>query len=331
MRQSYLDTFQRNKALFLVPVVLAMALATWVNLGEPKMYRSSAAIWFGTVGGASGELTGGTPPAAVEQSLLNELLTTAYFRNQVARKSPLLEYLKRGPSEGWGPTALLAKARGSGAVEDRVDSALSPKHVTSIVKGPHVLNVNYDAPTPILAKETLRVLLQEYAAQRSTLQRDALSHYKEQVRDASAVLADARADLESYVRENPGRSTTSDPHLRRLAELQNAALERLDDASAAFDQASAAALSPTTAQGRLRIVDRPKLPTAPSRGLKGVALALFAGLFAGAVISALGVVALTGMSRRTRREEGGPEALDRVPRPEDSQRVAAARQRSLYG
>ena len=152
----------------------------------------------------------------------------------------------------------------------------------------------------------------------TSLYRDALRYHQTQVSEASAVLAKARADLQTYVRENPGSNTQSDSHLKRLADLQGAALERLDSATAAFDQASADALSPTSAQGRLRIVDPPTLPTGPIWGLKRVALALFAGFFAGAIISVLGVVALVAISRRMRDGRWG----------RDRGRAALARLRS---
>lgn len=316
MNPLYLATLRRHPILFLVPVVLAGAVAMWFTLGEPKMYRASASLWSDAGSGAAAEAAGAPPPAAQEQSLLNELLTTQSFREAVAHRGPLAGYLERHPTEGWGPTALVANVRGAGTADERIRSALGPDRVTSIVQGPHVLEVRYDAPSPTLAAETLRALIQEFEEQRTVLNRAALGSYRDQVEEASEALIEARTNLQEHFRENP-ESAGSGPELRELAEAERDAVERLAAASDQLNQLSTSTTSAAAVETTLRVIDAPEAPTAPNSGPKRSLLALIAGLFAGALVSALAVVALarTGRPAHSRDdpllgEAGGPAGED---------------------
>ena len=101
MNPRYLETFRRHRILFLLTIVVAVVLATWASLGEPALYRSSTSLWSDTPTGAATAF-GTPPPAAQEQTMLNELLTTQYFRTQVARGGPLAEYLEGAPPRAGG-------------------------------------------------------------------------------------------------------------------------------------------------------------------------------------------------------------------------------------
>src|SRR5690348_17217357 len=172
MNQRYLDTYRQHRLLFLLPLLIGVVLAVWFNLGAPKLYRSSTSLWSDTAGGSANDLTGAPPPAAQEQTMLNELLRTQYFTKAVARKSPLEDYLKAHPSQGWGPSALIAKLRGTPTIEERIASSLSIKRVTSLVLGPHVLQINYDGPTPMVSYQTLKAMVKEFEQQRDALRTD---------------------------------------------------------------------------------------------------------------------------------------------------------------
>ena len=291
MNPRYLETFRRHRVLFVLVVVLAVVLATWASLGEPPRYRSSTSLWSDTPSGAATAF-GAPPPAAQEQTMLNELLTTQYFRDQVARGGPLAEYLESEPSEGWGPAALLRQLRSDATIDDQVSVALGPKRVTSVVQGPHVLKINFDARTPELALKTLMVLVQEFREQRDVLRRDALASSRLRVERASEVLAGARTDLTNYLQDNAA-GTGSDPRLRALSETERDAVLQLATATELLNRETRDALNGASGQAILRVVDPPELPIGASDGRRKIATAWLAGLFVGGLLSILGIVALT--------------------------------------
>ena len=295
MNPRYLETFRRHRILFVLPVVLAVVVAGWAALGEPTLYRSSLSLWSDTTS-ESNEAFGAPPPAAEEQTMLNELLTTQSFRTNVARNGPLADYLERNPSDGSGPTALLKRMRSTPTLDDRISAALGPKRVTSTIEGPHVLKINFDATSPTLALETLRVLVQEFTKQREVLRRDAVSAAERQVATASRALGRARGRLTNYVQDHSS-ATRADPRLRALSETERRALIELATATESLNRETTAVLNGSSGRATLRIVDAPQLPIGPSAGRKKLAMTILAGLFVGTLLSILGIVALTKVTR----------------------------------
>jgi uncharacterized protein involved in exopolysaccharide biosynthesis len=314
MNPRYLETFNRHRGRYLVPVVLAGILALWMSLGAPKLYRSQTSLWSDTAGGSGAEAIGATPPAAQDQSILNELLTTRYFVHNVARLSPLQAYLEQHQSEGWGPTAMLSKLRAAPTLDERIAAALSPKRVTAVVRGPHVLEISYDATTPELAVKTLRVLVQQFRKQRAALLRDALTVAQQQVLSASKALGAARTNLNEYIRQHPG-SSSADPELSSLAGAERDAVTQLANATQTFNQASTAVLNGASFANTLRVVDPPRLPIGPSTGKKHMLMSLVAGLFAGALISILGIVILTKTAQPQVPAQPAVPIAEAVPHP----------------
>jgi len=294
MNPRYIDTYRRHRVLFLLPLAIGMLLALWTQVGKPSLYRSSTSLWSDTAGGSANDLTGAPPPAAQEQTTLNELLRTMYFPDAVARKGPLAAYLKTHTSEGWGPGALLGKLRGSSSLDDRIAAALSPKRVTSLVLGPHVLKISYDGPTPEVAYGTVKTIVKEYESQRNALRTDALNAYRDAVSSASKALRDARTEISAYTREHPGASST-DPQMQSLVHAERNALDQLSGATQALGQAANSAVGSDTAT--LRIVDPPEIPIAAYSTHKKLLFSVIAGLFVGALVSILGIVFLTRTGR----------------------------------
>lgn len=329
MNPLYLETFRRNRVLFALPVVLAVVGATWATVAEPKTYRSSVSLWSDLPGASGQEPIGVAPLAEQEQSMLTELLTTKYFRTNIARGGPLAEHLRRHPTEGWGPATLLAKLRGSGTLDEQIEVALSLKRVTSTVQGPHVLKIDYDATSPTVAAGTLRSLVGEFRKERGLLRRDALTSYRDQVVAASAALVEARTRLRTYIRDHPG--STDSPEVAALARAERDVVERLAEATERFGEVSTTALDPASFQRTLRVIDPPEVPAAPRSGPKRVVLAILAGVFAGALVSIVGIVAVTkvGRTRTPRqepfvREDVGPGQEGRVAVLDDAPVVAEA-------
>jgi hypothetical protein len=294
MNPRYIDTYRQHRLLFLLPLLIGMLLAVWANVGKPTLYRASTSLWSDTAGGSANDLTGAPPPAAQEQTTLNELLRTQYFPKAVAHKGPLEAYLKTHTSEGWGPGAMLAKFKGPATLDDRIASALSTKRVTSLVLGPHVLKISYDGPTAEVSYGTLKTLVKEFEGQRNALRTDALNTYRNAVASASKALRDARTEISSYIREHPGTSA-SDPQMQGLQHAERNALDQLSGATAGLSQAATSSLG--SSQATLRIVDPPEIPAAPYSTHKKFAFSIFAGLFVGALVSILGIVALTKTGR----------------------------------
>jgi uncharacterized protein involved in exopolysaccharide biosynthesis len=294
MNPRYIETYRQHRLLFLLPLLIGMVLALWANLGKPALYRSSTSLWSDTAGGSVNDLSGAPPPAAQEQTTLNELLQTQYFPKAVAKRSPLEEYLKTHTSQGWGPGAVMSKLRGPDTLDDRIASALSSKRVTSLVLGPHVLKISYDGPTAQISYGTLTALVKEFEKQRNALRTDALNSYRDAVAAASKALRDARTEIASYVREHPDTSS-SDPQMQALVHAERNALDQLSGATQGLNQSANTALG--SSQATLRVVDPPEVPTSAYSTHKKLAFSIFAGLFVGALISILGIVALTKTGR----------------------------------
>ena len=294
MNPRYMETYRQHRLLFLLPLVLGMLIALWANLGKPEYYRASTSLWSDTAGGSANDLTGAPPPAAQEQTTLNELLRTMYFPDAVARHGPLADYLKTHTSDGWGPGALMAKLKGQASLDDRIATSLSPKRVTSLVLGPHVLKISYDGPTAQVAYGTLKTLIGEYERQRNALRTDAINSYRNAVASAAKALRDARTEISAYVREHPGVSA-SDSQMQSLVHAERNALDQLSGATQGLNQAATSSLS--NSEATLRIVDPPEVPAAPYSTHKKFLFSIIAGLFVGALVSALGIVALTKTGR----------------------------------
>jgi uncharacterized protein involved in exopolysaccharide biosynthesis len=328
MNQRYMNTYREHRALFLVPLLVGMLFALWVTLGSPAVYRSSTSMWSDTAGGSANDLSGAPPPAAQEQTMLNELLRTQSFQNSVAEAGPLADYLRAHPSQGWGPGALMKKLRGAPTLDERIATALSPKLVTSLVLGPHVLRVNYDGPTPEVSYGTLRALISQYEKQRDELRADALDSYRASVAAASTALTSARTKIQAYMREHPGASA-SDPQVVAMQHAERNALDQVAAATQGLTDAANTSLDSTGTT--LRVVDKPEIPTAAYSRHKKLLFGLFAGLFVGALVSLLAIYALTKRSGAMIADvevvrRGDQASEPQVPRREEPP-VAATRVR----
>lgn len=224
--------------------------------------------------------------------MLNELLTTHRFVDNVAHRSPLADYLSRNPSSGWGPGALMSKLTGAKPLDDRIAVALGPKRVLAVVKGPHVLELSFDAQTPTVASQTLSELLAQFKKERTALRTDALTGYRNMVVSASDALTKAQTTIGSYLREHPN-ATSKDPQFRALVHSEQSAIHELGSATQVFNQQSDTLVSAGSGQPTLVVLDSPKPPTAPLAGKRHLVMGIVAGLFAGCLISILGIVVLT--------------------------------------
>ena len=283
MNPLYVQTFRRHRRLFIGIVVVALVSAMWMNLGAPKMYRSGVTIW-ADAPGADDAASGVTPPAAREQNTLTDLLALRSFRDEVARRGPLPAYLKSHPVEGWGPSAIIASLRGSGGAG--IDEALSLKHVTSAVLGLHILQITFDAPSPAVAQKTLQGLVSAWKAERDKLPNALLTSYQQQLEQATAALSAAQEKLDQF-RRRPGSAGSS-----KLKQLEAAAKAASFQRAADLKMLNSVLNAGSQPEPTVTVKDGPTLPAVPTTGHKKLIKGMLAGLFAGLLVSALGVVAL---------------------------------------
>jgi hypothetical protein len=291
MNPRYRETFRRHRGMFIVPIVVGMVFALWTTLGTPKLYRSSASVWSDVPGDTQSTALGAPPPAAQDQTMLNELLKTNYFAQDVAHGSGLDAYVKSHAGSGWGPFALLKSLKGTPSLNDRIAAALGPKRVTSLVQGPHVLELSVEAPQALLAKKTLDVLIQQFKQQRTQLQEAALFSAQQQVAAATTTLSTARFQLNDYIRSHAGASR-ADPELKKLAQAEHDAVRQVSGATQSLTQASDS-VSNGSVQATLRVLDAPQVPLGPSTGKKKSIESVLAGAFVGLLFSIIGIVVLT--------------------------------------
>jgi len=299
LRPSYRETFRRHRLLLSLPMLLAVVVAAWSALGAQKSYESTASLWVDNPPPADSSLGNAnpaiTPPAEQEQLVITELLKTRDFTLAVGRRSTLASYLAAHSSQGFGPLALLSGLGGGGGLDNRIVSALS-SHVTSTVAGPQVLQLSYRGATPAVATSTLGAIVigldQEglrFAQQRNE---GALAYYKAQVAAASQAVANARQQANAYVSQHGGVAS-SDPNLAALTQAEGVAGTQLTQATTNLTHAAGTLDTSGGVHTAVHVIDPPTVPTGPVSGHMKAVLAVLGGLFAGALISFLGVIALT--------------------------------------
>ena len=292
MNPSYVETFRRHRLLFTLPVIITTLLAIWFVLGTPKTYKSGASLWVDTPATQPSSLQEDNPailtPAAQAQQLLTELLATRHFRLRIAHDGPLAAYLKKHPSEGFGPTLLLKNLRGGASVDDRAFDALDPKHVFTAIAGPQVLGVEFHGPTSPVAVGTVKALIAAFNERRNGLdvrrQQLALEHYQSQMDAASKTLAEVQRRI---------AKASSAAEMQALQQAQRVAQTRLRAGTRGYNQTSLSLAAARIQGARYQVIDAPSEPAPAVGGMKKSLMVVFAGLFVGALISFLGIIFFT--------------------------------------
>jgi uncharacterized protein involved in exopolysaccharide biosynthesis len=257
--------------------------------------------------------------------LLNEFLTTERFRLRVGQRGPLARYLATHDAAGWGPTALLGKLRPQASLNQRIAAALSPPHVLTTVVGPQILGIRLDAPAPEVAAGTLHALVDALNTAHTTLRlqrgQGTVAFYRAEVTAASKEVDRAKTKVAGYIARHPGATSRTDPNFRALVRAQHVAATRLAEATTRLNDAPSSLTAPPSASS-FRVIDPPKMPLGATSGHKKTVFALVAGLFAGALVSLLALVALTPEARRD--EEEAPRELYRREPEQPEEPVASA-------
>lgn len=314
----YLQVARRHKLLLAAPVVVTVVLALWTVLGAAPTYLSSSSILVDNPAPSQSAQIDNSiavrTPADTHQLVLQELLGTRSFRMNVAKRGGLADYLAKNKPTGSGPVTLLMRlVKKPGPLDERIVAAVAPGKVSWRVLGPRVLSVSYAGPTPELASSTLKALLDEYGDQSASAlktQAEAAKTYYQGLMNAAAdTAATAQKNLADYVAGHPGLLPT-DPSLTVLTESSATASAALSDARKNFSQSDIALAN--LPSSRPTVVDAPTVPTSHTGGKKMLVMALFGGLFAGGLISVLGLLALTATDK-TLRAERERRARDLLP------------------
>lgn len=302
MNPSYRQTFSRHKVLFSLPIVITTVLAIWFVAGTPKQYKAGATLFVDTKSGQSSlddPNPGNTWPSARAQQLLTELLATKRFQGEIGRGGPLNDYLASHPSEGWGPTSLLKKLRGTGSVEDRTATALDAKHVLTALSGPQFLGIEFHGPTPEVAVGTVRAMITAFNQQRRELdvsrQEGAMARLSNQIDAAKARIARLNTEIAS--------GTHSTGELQVLNQALRTAQVQLRGNTRSYNQATLALDAAKVESGIYQVYDAPNLPAPAVSGLKKSVMMVFAGMFVGFLISLLAVVLLTSSDSKAGQDE----------------------------
>jgi uncharacterized protein involved in exopolysaccharide biosynthesis len=292
---SYRETFRRHRGLLCLPIVLSVLVASYVVIGKPPVYSSTASLWVDTPPPTPSTIGANAPamaqtPATAEQILLSELMSTRSFARAVAAKSPLGRQADVDTDVGFAKLAA------------------SLSRVSSNVAGPQVLQISYSGPSAAVAGSTLAAVVdelqrqsKEYANKHNGAVR---AHYRDQVVETSQALARARDRVTAYLNAHP-RAGESDPNLTALTAAQATAAEQL--AQARTDQSEAA--GGRNGGWATQVIDEPSRPVQVSGGKKKLAMMILAGLIGGGLVSFLGVVALTPGKRDPWEDEMFPVDL----------------------
>jgi uncharacterized protein involved in exopolysaccharide biosynthesis len=307
---SYRETFRRHRKLFCMPIILGALGAAFFLFGTAKTYKSTANLWVDSIPTQPSSIadTGAAPmaepPAAAEQALLTELLTTKAFAASVAHNSLLGKDVSGANALGllWsGPVAANAV-------------------------GGQVLQVSYSASSPAIAESVLGAVIAQLRTytNRITAQHDqaAVAYETQQVNLAEAALATARRNVTAYQVGHPG-VTQTDPKYATLVQAENNASKLLAGANTALSQAAGTG---NAGAWSVQVIDPPSpASTTPMRKSK-MAEVILGGVLGGVLVSFLAIVALTPAKKEAWEDElpiGGPFGPD-VP-PADPFRAGSPR------
>jgi uncharacterized protein involved in exopolysaccharide biosynthesis len=289
---SYRGTYRRHRKLFLVPVILgALAGAFFVFTSVPS-YKSTASLWVDTAAPLPSTVGVGpttplsAPPAAAEQGILTELLTTQSFAASVAKSSALGKTL--------GNAASIWKT---------APTYLEAGQVAATVAGAQILRITYSGSSPEEAQSVLSAVVNQLREYNNNLTaqhaQNSAAYDREQVKLAQAALTAARDNVNSYQQQHPGAGP-ADPNLLALSAAENNAVTALGTANATLSQATGTS---NTGGWTLQVVD----PASPGQGSpvgkKKLIELILAGAFGGFVLSFLVIVLLTPAKKEMWEDE----------------------------
>jgi uncharacterized protein involved in exopolysaccharide biosynthesis len=325
----YLETFYRHRFLLLIPVVLTTAVSLVFVLSQPRIYESTAQLWFDS---SSASINLGSP-ADQGAAQFKEILKTRSFCTKVGSSSPLASdvaaKLKASPDL---ITRILHKFQGGLASSDpaALDAALYDtinKNTTVTVTGPEIVSITFDYSDPVIAAKTAQAIVDEFSTEllggRRIQAQATLTFYDQQVKSQQTELAAADAAVYAYLQAHPAQQAPTavpDVDLTALRRTDDFARTRYESLLAKLDQArlDVAAGGQLGAAG-FRIIDAPQVPYRSKGFVRSAAFGAAGGLGAGLFISLLALLALTAGDTSFHRPEElsadlGQRVVGTIPR-----------------
>jgi uncharacterized protein involved in exopolysaccharide biosynthesis len=269
----YLEAFFRHPVLLTLPVVLAVFVSVGYTLMQPRAYVSIGSLWTDSPVPESSSIDlapSSTPPSALQAAVFSELLHTRAFNLRVGRHS--------------SERAYLASHRGAD-VDDRL--AKLGRSVTLDTPGPQLLRVVVSADSARDAATNgsayLDAFVHEVTDTRRQRGESVVRYYAAQLAAKRAELTDAQAKLSEYQLAHGAAAPITDSDAARLVSGVNLAQEQYAEVR---DRASQADLdlSHVGDTSVLRVVDTPRIPSAPEGRMRELAFALAGGLLAGLLV-----------------------------------------------
>jgi len=286
---SYRETFRRHRKLFCAPIVLGALAAALVLFGMGKTYKSTANLWVDTTppmpSSISANASGGDgPPAAAEQALLSELLTTDAFDASVAKQT-------------------IGKPLSHAEALRTAQALFGTGQIVPMVTGNQILQISYTGSSSSTAQKVLAATIAQLRSYNDRLadqhNQAALAYDTEQVKAAEAAVTSARSSVTTYQAQHPGFSQT-DPTYVSLSAAESNALSQLAQANTALSQVTGT----TNADGwSIQVIDSPTPAVATPLKKRKVAEVILGGALGGLLVSFLAVVALTPAKKEAWEDE----------------------------
>ena len=311
----FFETLFRHPLVAILPILVCLLVAGGYQASQPKSYTSTGSLYIDASVPGNSPLNAANQyvdPSTLQQSAIQELLTTRSFAIAVGDKGPLAAYLASHPraeSTGLGAVPLLSSLFSSSktSVDDQVANALTNMVIVA-TGGPQVVNITVTAPSPSVAAGTAQAVIDEYASQTTaaltSTDRVAVQYYDQQLGQAEATLQRAQQQLSAYLAAHPTVPSTGIGNATATELAQAVTLDTTSYQSVLSQYQSAElSLANVGSQTGFQVLDAPSAsatPVSSSKKLLGTGLA---GLVVGLLVSVLLITALTAMDRTSRRAE----------------------------
>jgi uncharacterized protein involved in exopolysaccharide biosynthesis len=305
----FLEAFFRHKLLIMLPVVVLPLIVTPIAffLHRP-FFETNALIWVARPTYLRG-VSDGDPwatPAQVTAGQIQQLMRTRAFIADVARRTDLEPFL--------------ATEAGEAEVGD-----FFARSVSVVPASTNLVSVGARAEYPQLTVQVVNALIEtardRVMSERAEQAGIAIAFYESRLRDAEAELAKATADIRRYVAANPrlttvdpsrgAGSTTAarlglppiaiDPQLAELIRQIEGEQREVDNLRSSLE--SALMETAASAEGQdvnFRLLDSPRVPTAPVSQRRRILIFPAAGLVVGLGLSVSLLVVLVVADRSVR-------------------------------
>jgi uncharacterized protein involved in exopolysaccharide biosynthesis len=313
----HLETFFRHKLVLLLPILVAVVAATWFVSTRPSTYSSTTTVWFDSplpnTSSIDQSSWNAPVPATQANSLMQQLLKTRAFLIKVGHRGPV----GRGAIANY----IIAKQQAKGGTKGRLTNdemddlivrTLSPA-LSSVVVGNQVIQLNMTGQDPAMMRSTLDAVVAQYfeevTATRQARLQAVVGYYEPLLADAAKDVERTRGEAVSYVRTHPEAAfTVTDPAYNALAGAASGAQAQYQDLEQHYSEANHA-LALADASMSSKVIDPAGAPKRASTKKKAI-FAEGAAVMLGALVSVIGIAALTALDTTARLPEDMQRSSD---------------------